>query len=284
MLDNAEHLKLWPSETPGDIGIDGSEYARSFQDEKLNPKPTKLITNVTEPSITVMHPSSNLSGMAVMLCPGGGYHDLFWEKEGEMGAAWLLEQGITAIILKYRCPRRPGEELGIPARGPLIDAQRAIRVIRNHAVEWNINPNKIGIIGFSAGGHLALSAAFEFAKPRYPDIDSADNLSCRPDFIAAVYSGYLLKKDQYEIAEEFKVVPKDLPPIFLTHASDDEYSGVAHSLSMCQHLREQGHHVELHVWSSGNHNFAFNKNSGLPSRWMDLCLSWLDAHSFLEAK
>ena len=157
---------------------------------------TRLITNVTRPTLTVYRPAADKNtGTAMVICPGGGYWDLFWELEGEEVAAWLNSQGMTGIILKYRCPRRPGEVEGEPPLGPQLDAQRAVRLVRSRAAEWGIDPERIGMVGFSAGGHLALATATGFAKRLYEPIDAVDEVSSRPDFAILCYPGYLKAKD-----------------------------------------------------------------------------------------
>ena len=161
--------------------------------------PTKLVTNVTKPTLTIYRPAKEKNtGTAMLICPGGGYWNLFWELEGEEVAAWLNSQGMTGIILKYRVPRRPASE-GRAAAGPLQDAQRAVSLVRSKAEEWGIDPQRIGMVGFSAGGHLAIATATSFEKRTYEPIDAIDKVSCRPDFAIVCYSGYLKAKDKDEI-------------------------------------------------------------------------------------
>src|SRR5262249_28795946 len=134
-------------------------------------EPTRLITDVSKPTITVYRPAKEAdTGAAVLICPGGGYWNLYWELEGEEGAAWLNAQGVTGIILKYRVPRRPDEPKGEPDRRPLQDAQRAVSLVRSKAGEWGIDPRRIGMVGFSAGGHLAIATATSFEKRTYEPI------------------------------------------------------------------------------------------------------------------
>jgi acetyl esterase/lipase len=174
-------VDVWPGKTPGDVGIKGEETSRIHQSPLVGP--TRLITNVTKPTLTIYRPAADKNtGTAMVICPGGGYWDLYWELEGEEVAAWLNSQGMTAIILKYRCPRRPGDVCGEPPLGPQLDAQRAVSLVRSRAAEWGIDPKRIGMIGFSAGGHLALATATGFAKRTYEPIDAVDQISCRPDF------------------------------------------------------------------------------------------------------
>ena len=152
--------------------------------------PTKLIRNVTRPTLTIYRPEREKNtGTAMIICPGGGYWDLYWELEGEEVAAWLNAQGMTGIILKYRCPRRPGEIEREPPIGPQLDAQRAVRLVRSRAVEWGIDPRRIGIVGFSAGGHLALATATGFARKLYDPIDAVDQVSRPPRLRRPLLSG-----------------------------------------------------------------------------------------------
>ena len=157
-------VELWPGKPPKDVGIEGEEHTRLYESPILK-GPTKLITNVTRPTLTIYQPPKDKNtGTAMLICPGGGYHNLFWELEGEEVAAWLNSQGMTGIILKYRCPRRLGDVKGEPPLGPLLDAQRAVSLVRSRAKEWDIHPQRIGLVGVSAGGHRAVATATRFPK------------------------------------------------------------------------------------------------------------------------
>ncbi|MGD0044425.1 MAG: alpha/beta hydrolase, partial [Isosphaeraceae bacterium] len=251
-------VELWPGKTPGDIGINGRETSRIHQSPLVGP--TKLITNVSKPTLTIYQPARDRNtGTAMVICPGGGYWELYWELEGEEVAAWLNSQGMTGIILKYRCPRRPGDVAGEPPLGPQLDAQRAVSLVRSRAAEWGINPKWIGMVGFSAGGHLALATATGFAKRTYEPIDAIDKVSCRPDFAVLCYSGYLKVKDKDEIRPSLRI-PADTPPIFLAHASDDNesYGGslAENSAIMYLALKRAGVPAELHIYATGDHDFG----------------------------
>src|SRR5207302_8652457 len=180
-------VELWPGKVPDETGNIGAE--KSLMSPKLDKKqvevtePTRMVTNVTKPTITVFRPAKEKdTGTAILICPGGGYWNLYWQLEGEEVAEWLNSIGVTGIILKYRVPRRPGEPEKAPARRPLQDAQRAVSLVRSRAGEWGIHPERIGIVGFSAGGHLAIATATSFDKRTYEPIDDVDRTSCRPDF------------------------------------------------------------------------------------------------------
>lgn len=278
-------VEVWPGKTPGDVGIKGEEKSRIHNSPLVGP--TKLITNVTKPTLTVYRPDkAKNTGTAMIICPGGGYWDLYWELEGEEVAAWLNSEGITGIILKYRCPRRPGDVKGEPALGPPLDAQRAVSLVRSKAAEWGIDPNRIGIVGFSAGGHLALATATNFGKRLYDPIDAVDQVSSRPDFAVACYSGYLKAKGKDEIRSDMHI-PPDTPPVFLAHASDDN-EGYGGSLSdnsaiMYLALKRAGIPTELHIYATGDHDFGVRQNDKLPSSWTGLCVRWLRSRGLLKA-
>jgi acetyl esterase/lipase len=277
-------LKLWPGSVPGDSGIEGQEksYLHTTRFEHVGK--TRLVTNVTRPTIKVcLPPPENNTGTAMVICPGGGYYNLYWDLEGEEVAAWLNSQGMAGIILKYRVPRRAGEHKKAPSPGPQLDAQRAVSMVRRHAVEWRIDPNRIGIVGFSAGGHLALATATNFGERLYTQIDDIDTVSCRPDFAIPCYSGYLKRTDRDEISEGMHIPPAT-PPVFLTHASDDSESEVAHTVIMYLALQRAGILAEMHIFASGEHDYGVRQNDNLPSSWPDLCLKWLRSINLLPGK
>src|SRR5438105_7550498 len=214
-------IEIWPGKVPDETGNIGAERFR--MSPKLDRKqvevtePTKMITNVTQPTIAIYRPAKDKdTGTAVLICPGGGYWNLYWQLEGEEVAAWLNSIGATGIILKYRVPRRPDEPKGEPARRPLQDAQRAVSLVRSKAKEWGIDPKRIGMVGFSAGGHLVIATATGFEKRAYQAADDVDKVSCRPDFVIAAYSGYLKAKDRDELSPGLRV-PAGTPPVFLVH-------------------------------------------------------------------
>lgn len=276
-------VDLWPGPTPGDVGIKGRETSRIHQSPLVGP--TRLITNVSTPTLTIYRaPENTNTGTAMVICPGGGYWDLYWELEGEEVAAWLNSVGMTGIILKYRCPRRPGDVRGEPPLGPQLDAQRAVSLVRSRAREWGIDPKRIGMVGFSAGGHLALATATGFVKRKYDPIDAVDRASCRPDFAVLCYSGYLKAKDKDEIWPDLSI-PPETPPVFLAHASDDResYGGsnAENSAFMYLALKRAGIPTELHIFGTGDHDFGVRQNDKLPSSWTGLCVKWLRSQSLL---
>ena len=276
-------VDVWPGKTPGDVGIQGEEHVIVYQSAILG-GPTRLVTNVTKPTLSIYSPAKEMNtGTAMLICPGGGYHSLFWELEGEEVAAWLNAQGMTGIILKYRCPRRPGDVKGEPPLGPLLDAQRAVSLVRSRAKEWGIDPERIGMVGFSAGGHLALATATNFDKRTYAPIDAIDEVSCRPDFAVMCYSGYLKAVGKDELSAGLKI-PARTPPIFLAHSSDDGISDAEHSAFMYLALKRAKIPAELHLYATGDHDFGVRQNDKLPSSWTRLCLTWLTSQKLLKAR
>lgn len=275
-------LPVWPNKTAGDFGTFGPERVREPADSPT--KDAKWITNVTKPTITVFRPTEEKNtGAAMVICPGGGYWNLAWDLEGEEVAAWLNFIGMTGIVLKYRVPRRPGQPEELPAPGPLLDAQRAISLVRSKAKEWGIDPNKIGIVGFSAGGHLALTTATNFDKRAYEPIDAVDKLSCRPDFAAAIYPGYLVEKNTDRLATSIRI-PAQTPPILLVHANDDTVAPADNSVVMYQALKHAGVAAELHVYATGGHGFGVRKSHLPCSTWTDRCVAWLRNQGVLKSR
>jgi acetyl esterase/lipase len=284
--DKPQVIPLWPGQPPEETGKIGAEYIR--MSPRLDRKqvevtePTRLVSNVTKPTISIYKPPAEKNtGTAMLICPGGGYWNLYWELEGEEVASWLNSLGITGIILKYRVPRRPDEPQGEAARRPLQDAQRAMSLIRSKAKEWGIDPNRIGIIGFSAGGHLAIATATSFEKRTYKPIDDIDKVSCRPNFAIPVYSGYLKAKDKDELAPGLHV-PKDTPPVFLVHGDADIISEPTHSVVMYLALKKAGVPAELHIYAGTAHDFAVRKSDQPYSKWTETCAHWLEHQGLLK--
>ena len=281
-------VAVWPGPAPDESGDIGAEKVR--MSPKLERKqvevtePTRLVTNVTKPTLTVYRPAPDRdTGTAVLICPGGGYWDLYWQLEGEEVAAWLNSLGVTGVILKYRVPRRPDEVKTEPARRPLQDAQRAVSLVRSKADDWGIRPQQIGMVGFSAGGHLALATATSFHRRSYAPIDEVDKIPCRPDFAIGVYSGYLKAKDSDRIAPGLSI-PADTPPIFLAHGGADIISPPEHSVLMYLALKRAGIPAELHVYATAAHDFGVRPIDHPCSNWTQACAAWLRHQGFLELR
>lgn len=276
-------INLWPNKIPDEppAGTIGPERVRMSpgldrtQVEVTNK--TRMITGVTQPTITIYPaPADKNTGAAMLIFPGGGYWDLYWELEGEEVAHWLNSIGVTGIILKYRVPRRPGEPEREPARRPLQDAQRAIRTIRERAAELKIATNKIGVVGFSAGGHLVIAAATKFAEKTYEPQDVMDQISCRPDFAVSVYPGYLKDKVKPELAQNISV-PTNAPPVFLVHGDADLISPPEGSVLMYLALKHAGVPAELHIYANTAHDFGVRDLKRPCSNWINDCAAWLES-------
>jgi acetyl esterase/lipase len=280
-------VDLWPGKAPDEPGTIGPE--KVVLSPKLDRKQvevtdqTRMLSNVTRPTITIHRPAKDKdTGAAVLICPGGGYWNLFWELEGEEVAAWLNSLGVTGIILKYRVPRRPDDVKGEPARRPLQDAQRAVRLVRSRAKEWGIDPNRIGMIGFSAGGHLSFATATNFDRRTYEVIDDTDKVSCKPDFAILAYSGYLKAKDRNELAPGLRI-PKGTPPMFLVHGGNDIISPPEHSVVAYLALKRAGVPAELHIYAGAAHDFGVRSGDRPCFTWTRLCADWMRQQGFLKA-
>jgi acetyl esterase/lipase len=280
-------VDVWPGRAPDETGDIGPEKVlmspASGRTDIEVAEPTRMITNVSKPTLTIYRPPKDRdTGTAMLICPGGGYWNLYWQLEGEEVATWLNSVGITGIILKYRVPRHPDEIKGEPARRPLQDAQRAVSLVRSRAAEWGIHPDRIGIVGFSAGGHLAIATATNFDKRAYEAADDVDKISCRPDFAVAVYSGYLKSKDKDELAPAIRI-PSGTPPIFLAHGGDDTISPPQNSALMYLALKQAGVPAELHIYGGTAHDFGVRANDRAYSTWTASCAHWLRERGLLQS-
>ena len=280
-----ESIDLWPGTPAGDVGIPREEHFRELKvngkDYEVGGKPTKWKTDVSKPTLTIYRPEkSKDTGVSMLIAPGGGYHNLGWDVEGEEIAEWLTSIGITGIILKYRCPRRPGDETGVPPLGPLKDAQRAVSLVRSRAAEWGIDPKKIGMVGFSAGGHLVVATATNFEKRLYERVDAVDDVSCRPDFAVMLYSGYFGLDG---VLSPTIKTPANLPPLFIAHATDDPVSDVGTSVTMYSGMKKAGASVELHVYATGGHGWGVRKVGHPCETWTDRCVEWMKKTGILKS-
>lgn len=273
-------VDLWPGAVPGEKGnLPEEKFAEPRPNE--NP-PLKRLTNVSKPTITVYRPSRDIdTGTALLIAPGGGYSILAWEHEGEQVATWLNSIGITGILLKYRVPRRADQPKDAPPIGALQDAQRALSLVRSRAKEWGIDPRRIGMLGFSAGGHLTAWAATNTDRRAYETMDEVDKVSCRPDFIVLIYPGGLLdktKKDQ--LSAEIRVT-KETPPCFLAVAYNDA-GPFASSMGLLQALKEAKVPAEMHVFATGGHGFGMKPSDKPYAAWPKRCAEWLQSEGWLQ--
>ena len=253
-----------------------------------------------KPTLTIyLPPREKATGAAVVICPGGGYGHLAVDHEGHQIARWLNSFGVAGFILTYR-HHNSGAGYGHPA--PLQDAQRALRMVRSRAKEWNIDPGRIGIIGFSAGGHLASSVGTHFQK-RYNDVkDPIDRFNCRPDFMILIYpvisftewcahsgsrKNLLGENPDSNLVENLsneKQVTSDTPPTFLVHANDDKGVPPENSIYFYLALRKAEIPAEMHIYEKGGHGFGPGTKHGAVSSWMTRCADWMRARGYLDGR
>ena len=263
------------------------------QKEKTEKKDIVLISNVQNPDIAVYLPSKRFAnGQAVVICPGGGYWVLAYDLEGTEIAKYLNTIGVAGIVLKYRLPTYGN--CAVPYKAPLMDAQRAMRLVRQNAEKWNINPGKIGVMGFSAGGHLASTLGTHFDYGNKTDNDSVERQSCRPDFMILMYpvisftdpsvhkgsSEALLGKNPEKallinFSNELQV-KSDTPPAFICQADDDSGVPTENSLLMYRALKEKKIPAELHILSEGEHGFGLAVNNEHVNSWTNSLRLWLN--------
>ena len=249
------------------------------------------IQQVDKPMIEVYLPSKkSQTGEAVVICPGGGYRILAYEWEGKDVAKWFNANGIAAIVLKYRLPHTPNSIEG--RLSPFLDLQRAVRLTRYNADKWNIDPNKVGMIGFSAGGHLASTLGTHF-EDNFFTTDSIDAISCKPDFMILMYPVITFQEPYlHKGSRSFLIgdspdsalinyysnelhVTEQTPPTFLVHATDDKSVPVQNSLMFYDQLKKHGVAAEMHIFPEGGHGFGLAIGKGRLEQWKDLCVSWI---------
>ena len=267
-------LPIWPGAVPdaGKQPIDGPEAVRTLVTKDGIRWVAAL--NVTQPTMTIYSPKGTNTGVAVVVLPGGGYTSLAMDLEGTEICDWLTSTGITAVLLKYRVPvnkERPYWE----SRAALQDAQRTLGLVRARAAEWHIDPRKIGVIGFSAGGHLVAATSTHFDKRTYPVVDAADKESCRPDFVISLYPGHLWYEDKPFVLNPNVPVTTNTPPTFLVHAENDSINHVNNSLVYYIALQKAGIPVEMHLYAQGEHAFGLRRPEFPIAKWPRLVEKWL---------
>jgi acetyl esterase/lipase len=245
--------------------------------EKVGGEPIIRLKNVSEPTITVYHaPEELASGAAMVVCPGGGYNILAMDLEGTEVCEWLNNLGVTAILLKYRVPRREGLE---KHAAPLQDVQRAIGYVRAHAEDMNIDPERIGVMGFSAGAHLSVMASNAYNERTYPLVDNADKVSCRPDYCLLVYPAYL-SASNFGISPEIKVTAST-PPTMIVQAQDDTRH-IDSSLFYYYALKEAGVPVWMHLYNKGGHGYGLRDTGATVNEWPDRAEDWFREIGVIE--
>jgi len=274
---DAKTIDLWPGTAPGENGTIGDEQTKTKGEG--DSKVVTSVTNVTRPTVTIYRPDRDKNtGVAIVVCPGGGYRNLAWEHEGTMVARWLNSVGVTSALLKYRVPRRPGNPEGQPPVQALMDAQRALSLVRSHADEWGVDSKKVGIMGFSAGGHLGAWASTNYDKRAYDAVDAADKVDIRPDFAVLIYPGGVTKRGTMDLTDEMRI-NSQTPPTFLACATDD---GLAESnVALYLALKRAGVPVEIHLYTKGGHGFGMRPSNNPCSTWPQRCEEWLRAQKVL---
>ena len=241
------------------------------------------VDNVSRPTMTVYSPKAESSGAAVVVFPGGGYKILAVDLEGTEVCEWVNARGITCVVLKYRVPDGGPHweascdcEVKPRARLALEDAQRAVGLMRFHAAEYHVDPNKIGVLGFSAGGHLVSDISTHFEKRAYMPVDAADRVSCRPDFAVALYPGHQWRETYGWMKENPDIRPtKKTPPTFIVQAENDPVDSVNNSLVYYVALKDAGVPAELHLYAEGGHAFGLRPTKYAITRWPELMMTWL---------
>ncbi|MGA2281013.1 MAG: alpha/beta hydrolase [Verrucomicrobiota bacterium] len=265
-------VPIWPGAVPDPQPVPGPEYATNVL--STTGVPWIAVCNVSQPAMTVYPPKGTNTGIAVVVFPGGGYNCLAIDLEGTEICDWLTSRGITAVLLKYRVPTRSSGAYAesLPA---LEDAQRTVGLVRFHAAEWHIDPHKIGVIGFSAGGHLVTAMSTHFDQRLYPAVDAADQESCRPDFAIALYPGHLWKRDgNFELNPNVPVTT-NTPPAFLLQAENDPVDNVNNSLVYYMALKKAGVPVEMHLYAQGGHAYGLRRTKLPITEWPQLVETWL---------
>jgi len=292
--------EIWPGAAPNPQPVAGPERVESSGTKFLVAgRPVIGVYNVTRPTMTVYAAEGRNTGAAVIVFPGGGYQGLAIDLEGTEVCDWLVPKGITCVLLKYRVT-----DIGpYPKSGPypespmaLEDAQRTLGLVRLHAAEWHIDPHKIGVLGFSAGGHLVAAMSVHFGKRLYPAVDAADKESCRPDFAVAIYPGHLsLSAAEWDAnvgTKKFAIhappnadkdlainpdihVTKQTPPTFLLQNEDDHVDSVNDALAYYIALKNAGVPAEMHIYAQGGHAFGLRRTKLAVTAWPQMVETWL---------
>lgn len=275
-----EQVPIWPGAVP-DARPDTAPEAVSSDGSTA--------THVSRPTMTVYPPRGRNTGAAVVVFPGGGYQVLAMDGEGSRICDWLTSRGITCVLLKYRVPNSgptwtDGHRYYPKVQTALQDAQRTIGLVRQHAAAWHVDPHKVGVIGFSAGGHLVAAVSTHFGQRTYAPVDDADKFSSRPDFAIAIYPGHLWvhEDDDHATRDETDLklrpdihVTADTPPTFLLQAEDDHVDGVEQALAYYVALQKAGVPTEMHLYARGGHAFGLRPTALPIAQWPHLVETWL---------
>ena len=273
-------IDLWPGDVPGPSAkVDGPERDLTEPDDRLIAgRPIVKLGHVSQPQVHVYLPEpSRANGGAVLVCPGGGFSILAWDLEGTEVAEWLNELGLAAAVLKYRVPTRHHESPG-KWEGPVMDAQRALSILRTRAVEWQLDPNRIGILGFSAGGESAALTAVKNGERLYQPADETDEASCAANFALLIYPGGIAEQDGTLKADY--LVDEHTPPMFFAHAADDHVTCLS-SVALFTALKRLNVPAELHIYASGGHGYGLRPTESPVTRWPSHAEAWFRGRQLL---
>ncbi len=263
-------IPLWKGTAPGDKGTMGPEHDTTTDEgHMVAGRRVMRITDVSVPTLTV-YPAAKAgaAGPAVLVFPGGGYRILAWDLEGTEVCDWLNSAGVTCVLVKYRVPGREGQPDYV---APLQDAQRALGMVRSRAKEWGIDPQRIGVLGFSAGAHLSATLGANFEKRTYDRVDAADDASCRPDFVFLIYPGGVVRDGK--LATETQPLA-NTPPTFLVQTEDDPVH-VENSLAYYAAAKAAKVPVEMHLYPAGGHGYGLRPSALTVTTWPARAVDWL---------
>ena len=275
-------FNVWPATPPGDTATLPPEADLTKDTDKLIAGRRIIKTgNVTTPQLAIYRPAREKdTGSAVIICPGGGFNILAYDLEGTEVATWLNSLGVTGIVLKYRVPARDPKQAWL---APVQDAQRAVSLVRAHAAKWGLDPARIGILGFSAGGTTAAYTSLLLEDRRYPALDATDKISCRPDFTLLIYTGGFVERFPAAMTDTV-TFSKAAPPMFLVHAFDDNVA-VQNTLHIATELKKVGGSAELHVYDAGGHGYGLRYVESQPvTTWPARAAEWLARRGLLRPK
>jgi acetyl esterase/lipase len=266
-------INLWPGTPPDAVPTIGPEAdLNTPKDSLIAGKPIVRLGNVATPTITLYPAKGMNTGATVVVFPGGGYNILAIDLEGTEVCDWLTAKGVNCVLLKYRVPNTGPYMTKSPAA--LEDAQRAVGLVRAHATEWKIDPAKIGVLGFSAGGHLAVALSTHFDKRLYPAVDAADQLSCRPDFAVVVYPGYLAD-EKTRFLDKLDIHPTETtPPAIIIQAENDPVH-VENATTYFLALKAAKVPAELHIYAEGGHGYGLRRTTLPVTTWPNAVETWL---------
>jgi acetyl esterase/lipase len=274
-------IPVWPGQVPGFVGAKGSEADQSKpSDNLIAGRPLIRLGNVAVPTITIYSPDpAKNTGAAIVVCPGGGYNILALDLEGTEVCEWLNSIGVTGIMLKYRVPvpRDAPEPFG-----PLQDVQRALGLVRSQAKELGIDPQRIGVLGFSAGAHLSALVSNHHAERAYAAVDAADQVSCKPNFAVLVYPGGLAREEHgWDLNPQMTVSAAVTPPTFITMAEDDPVH-VENATVYYSALQKAKVPVEIHLYPTGGHGYGLRRTANPVTAWPDRVADWMKASGWLQ--